>query len=149
MDIRVLLFIQVYHDHSYICCSSKQNSLFLLILNSCWFLGEKIIRKRCMSLTLTNWKVRTMMIFRCMAMIYTIYKLMIYVKTGPWATSLTCASVPNLTVISWKTFAKIADLHYENRGTQSKKKGKEYQHDKIAWGDACTFIYMMLNVKVA
>lgn len=74
---------------------------------------------------------------------------MIYVKTGPWATSLTCASVPNLTVISWKTFAKIADLHYENRGTQSKKKGKEYQHDKIAWGDACTFIYMMLNVKVA
>lgn len=32
---------------------------------------------------------------------------------------------------------------------RNQKKGKEYQHDKIAWGDACTFIYMMLNVKVA
>lgn len=34
-------------------------------------------------------------------------------------------------------------------GGRNLKKRKEYQHYKIAWGDACTFIYMMLNVKVA
>lgn len=99
----------------YLLHSSKQNSLFFFIANSSWFLSKKIIRKIYMSLTFTNWKVRTIMIFRWMAIMYIIWKLVIYVKKmalepqhSPVQLCLT------VSLISWWTFTKIAELYTAN-----------------------------------